>query len=106
MNVSRGAGSSIRRMVARMPAPRYWGRDGELRVLGGALDDAALGKLTGVIIEGEAGIGKSRLLSEGLVTARDRGFQIVIGRAEKPLVVGTPCWQTAPKVPKPRTDTP
>jgi DNA-binding NarL/FixJ family response regulator len=54
-----------------------------MRVLGGALDDAALGRLTSVIIEGEAGIGKSRLLSEGLITARDRGFQIASGRAEE-----------------------
>ena len=70
-------------MVARMPSHRYLGRDNELRVLCGALDEAALGRLTGVIIEGESGIGKSRLLSEGLVAARDRGFQLAAGRAEE-----------------------
>lgn len=70
-------------MVTRMPPPRYRGREVDLGVLCGALDDAALGRLTSVIVEGEAGIGKSRLLSEGLVAARDRGFQIAAGRAEE-----------------------
>lgn len=54
-----------------------------MRVLGGAMEEAASGRLTGVIVEGEAGIGKSRLLSEALAAARDRGHQVASGRAEE-----------------------
>ncbi len=70
-------------MVTRDPGPRYRGRDAEIRVLGGAMEEAASGRLTGVIVEGEAGIGKSRLLSEALAAARDRGYQSASGRAEE-----------------------
>jgi predicted ATPase len=53
----------------------------ELAALGAALDRAASGRLAIVIVEGEAGIGKTRLLAEALQDARGRGFQVAAGRA-------------------------
>ena len=41
------------------PMPRIYGRDAEIATLAEALDRAASGRLAVVLIEGEAGIGKS-----------------------------------------------
>ena len=63
------------------PAPRICGRAAEIAVLGEALDCVAAGRPSVVLIEGEAGIGKTRLLDETLADARGRGMQVVSGRA-------------------------
>ena len=55
------------------PVPRLRGRETEQRVLGEALDRVASGSLAILLIEGEAGIGKTRLLKEGLADAADPG---------------------------------
>ncbi len=52
-----------------------------MRLLVGAIDEATSGRLKSVLVEGEAGIGKSRLLSEALHLAGDRGYQVASGRA-------------------------
>jgi len=67
------------------PAPpaRLVGREAEIRVLAEALDRVASGLPSIVLIEGEAGIGKSRVLGEALQDARARGMQVVAGRAEE-----------------------
>jgi DNA-binding CsgD family transcriptional regulator/tetratricopeptide (TPR) repeat protein len=62
---------------------RIRGRAAEVAVLNQAVDKAASGQLAIVLIEGEAGIGKTRLLAEGLAQARARGLQVVAGRAEE-----------------------
>jgi DNA-binding CsgD family transcriptional regulator len=54
-----------------------------MAVLGEALDRVASGHAAVVLIEGEAGIGKTRLLDEALEDARGRGMQVVVGRAEE-----------------------
>jgi DNA-binding CsgD family transcriptional regulator len=54
-----------------------------MAVLGEALDRVASGRAAVVLIEGEAGIGKTRLLDEALREARDRGMQVAAGRAEE-----------------------
>jgi predicted ATPase len=64
-------------------APQLRGREAEVAKLGEALDRAVSGQLTVVLIEGEAGIGKSRLLTETLAAARERGMQIAASRGEE-----------------------
>jgi predicted ATPase len=73
----------MRCMATTAPAPRLRGREDELRALGDAFDRAAAGHLTTVIVEGEAGIGKTRLLADALDDARARGFEVVAGRARE-----------------------
>jgi tetratricopeptide (TPR) repeat protein len=63
------------------PALRIRGRAAEIAVLGEALDRAASGQSAVVLIEGEPGIGKTRLLDEALADARGRGMQVAAGRA-------------------------
>src|SRR5271169_4812228 len=63
--------------------PRLVGRDAEIRALGEALDRVSSGHPTIVLVEGEAGIGKTRLLEHALAEARARGMQVVAGRAEE-----------------------
>ncbi|HET6749023.1 MAG TPA: AAA family ATPase [Actinomycetes bacterium] len=70
-------------MATPAPGPRLRGREEELRALGDAFDRAASGHLTAVIVEGEAGIGKTRLLADALDDARARGFEVVTGRARE-----------------------
>ena len=68
---------------AAVSAPRFVGRDAELRRLADALArEPAL-----VLIEGEAGIGKSRLIREVFAAAATRG--------RRPLVAGCPPFREA-----------
>ena len=68
-------------MATLTPAPRLRGREQELQALGDAFDQVASGHPAVVIVEGEAGIGKTRLLAEALDGARSRGLQVAAGRA-------------------------
>ena len=70
-------------MAATTPARGVHGRDAETRALHEALGRAASGRLAVVLIEGEAGIGKSRLLGQALEEARSRRMQTVMGQAEE-----------------------
>ena len=74
---------SIQDMGRQTPMPPIYGRDAEMATLAGAWDRAASGRLAVVLIEGEAGIGKSRLLEEALAAARGRGMQVTASRAEE-----------------------
>ena len=65
------------------PGPRIYGRDAEAQVLSEVLDRVATGRLAVALIEGEAGIGKTRLLADVLGNARARGMQVAAGRAEE-----------------------
>ena len=60
---------TIRPMAATAPMPGLHGREAETSVLSRALDRAAAGRLAVVLAEGEAGIGKTRLLAETLTAA-------------------------------------
>jgi DNA-binding CsgD family transcriptional regulator len=66
-------------MTARVSSPIFIGRARELAALSDALDRAEGGNPSCVLIGGEAGIGKSRLLSEFAAYARDRAVIILEG---------------------------
>jgi predicted ATPase len=68
-------------MVVSMPVP-FFGRDGRMAALSEQLDRARGGAGTVVLVEGDAGMGKSRLLDETAAAARRRGFRIGIGVAD------------------------
>jgi AAA ATPase domain len=70
-------------MATLAPSPRVRGREVELAALGATLDRAASGRLAVVIVDGEAGIGKTRLLAQALQEADGRGFQVAAGRAHE-----------------------
>ena len=63
--------------------PSLLGREGETAVIAAALDDALAGRSAILVIEGEAGIGKSRLLGAAFEDARRRAFHVAAGRAEE-----------------------
>ena len=65
------------------PMPRLRGRQAEAAALAEALDQAASGRPAIVLIQGEAGIGKTRLLAGLLADASGRGMQVAAGRAEE-----------------------
>ena len=73
------AGPPTAEMLA--PVPGIRGREAETAVLDDAIDRAAAGRLAVVLIDGEAGIGKTRLLQDALEKARCRGLRAAAGRA-------------------------
>ncbi len=56
------------------------GRHTEVKGLTAALDRAAAGRPTGVLLSGEAGVGKSRLVAEAAERATAAGFTVLVGR--------------------------
>jgi hypothetical protein len=60
---------------------RIVGRDAELAVLSRAVDASAAGAARVVALGGQPGIGKTRLLAELAVLARERGAAVLDGRA-------------------------
>jgi len=57
------------------------GRDSELEVLRGSIRDVTAGSAATVVIEGEPGIGKTRLLEDLCTIAQDRGMRVFRGDA-------------------------
>jgi DNA-binding SARP family transcriptional activator len=62
---------------------RFSGRDKDLAVLAAALERAAAGRTEFVVVEGEAGIGKTRLLTEFLARPPGRGPAVLRCRADE-----------------------
>ncbi|GAA1189387.1 helix-turn-helix transcriptional regulator [Pseudonocardia alaniniphila] len=56
------------------------GRRPEISALATALDRAATGRPTGVLLSGDAGVGKSRLVAETVERAAAAGFTVLLGR--------------------------
>lgn len=70
--------------LAKRPSARsFVGRAQELAELSAALDDAAAGRGSLVLLTGEPGIGKTRLIGELARIATDREVRVVAGR----------CWE-------------
>ena len=63
------------------PVPGIRGRQAETAILDDAVDRAAGGRLAVVLIDGEAGIGKTRLLQDALEKARCRCLRVAAARA-------------------------
>jgi predicted ATPase len=59
--------------------PRFVGRADELEQLSGLLDRARSGSPTTVLVYGEAGVGKTRLVTELVASARGHGMQTFVG---------------------------
>jgi predicted ATPase len=70
-------------MATLPPSPRLRGREVERSELGDAFGRLASGHPSIVLVEGEAGIGKTRLLADALTDARARGLQVVTGQAQE-----------------------
>jgi DNA-binding CsgD family transcriptional regulator len=64
------------------PASGFQGRDPELAQIRGELERLAGGEETGIIVEGAAGMGKSRLLAEVGAIARSLGIRVGAGAAD------------------------
>jgi DNA-binding CsgD family transcriptional regulator len=64
------------------------GRDGELETLRGAIRSARAGEPSCVVLLGEGGVGKTRLLGEVSTFARQSGITVLSGRA--PIVTPAP----------------
>lgn len=56
------------------------GRDAELELLRGWIDDASSGRGRVVLVGGEAGVGKSALVTAVAEEARARGLRVLVGR--------------------------
>ena len=67
-------------MMLRVPAGRMVGRDDELGRLLTLLDDAEAGRSVAALVSGDAGVGKSRLVSEVTRLAEGRGFTVLSGQ--------------------------
>lgn len=64
----------------RMVCPVFIGRQKQLSALGQILDFAMSGSGRTVLLEAEAGMGKSRLTDEMISQARSSGYEILVGR--------------------------
>jgi predicted ATPase len=61
-------------------ATPFVGRERELRALQEGLDTAINGRTSLVLVSGEAGMGKSRLVEEASEVARSKGVRVLFGR--------------------------
>src|SRR5262245_57634975 len=71
----------IGHVAGRVTSPVLVGRDSERAILTDALDRAGLGRSSIVLVGGEAGAGKTRLVSELVVRARERDASVLQGAA-------------------------
>ena len=78
----------IAAMARRISSPIIVGRTEELEALLGAAERGAAGDTETVVVRGEAGIGKSRLVLELGIEAAARGFELVVGGC--PALVDSP----------------
>jgi DNA-binding CsgD family transcriptional regulator len=73
------AGAILGDMTATLTSPTFVGRTEELAQLAAAGERAAAGTPTTVLIGGEAGVGKTRLVDEAVAAARANGATVLVG---------------------------
>src|SRR5437870_3889501 len=83
LGLSGGSAPSVASTALRRPEIPLVGRRTELERLQGYLDRVASGTASVLVIEGEAGIGKSRLVAEVPHLAESRGFALLHGAADE-----------------------
>ena len=66
-------------VAASLVSPVLVGRQAELESLAGALERVLAGDQVTVLVGGEAGVGKSRLVHELIGRARDAGARVLVG---------------------------
>ena len=66
-------------MTAALTSPTFVGRTEELARLAAAWDRAAAGTPTALLIGGEAGVGKTRLVGELVAAVRGTGGAVLVG---------------------------
>ena len=66
-------------VAMRVSSPVLVGRSGQLSVLDTALTEACAGQPSAVLVGGEAGVGKSRLVSEFADRSRGKGARVLAG---------------------------
>src|SRR4051812_48639427 len=74
-----GRVGSYDRAVPRSVSPAFVGRAAELESLRAALVTARSGEATTVLLAGEAGVGKTRVIAEFVREARSEGATVLIG---------------------------
>src|SRR5262245_38112346 len=67
-------------MAIRVSSPRFIGRSDELATIGRAIDRAGTGDGHFLLVSGEAGVGKTRLIEAASDTARRTGSLVATGR--------------------------
>ncbi|WP_121175591.1 helix-turn-helix transcriptional regulator [Streptomyces sp. 1114.5] len=78
--ITSGARAMLDAVLRRRTGTELVGRDGELRDLLGALARARAGEPGAVLVSGEAGIGKTRLITEFAAAAGREGALVLTGR--------------------------
>ena len=78
-------------VVRRTSSPAFVGRRSELAALDGVLARAGKGDGSTVLVEGEAGIGKSRLMARPESHGRAAGLAVLVGEC-LPLAEGEPAF--------------
>ncbi|MGH2886943.1 MAG: AAA family ATPase, partial [Solirubrobacteraceae bacterium] len=66
-------------MAASLVSPVLVGRQAELESLAGALERVLAGEQVTVLVGGEAGVGKSRLVHELIGRAEEGGSRVLVG---------------------------
>lgn len=67
--------------MRQLLCPSVVGREPVLELLEAALGEAGAGRGGVILLSGEAGVGKSRLVREAIASARRRKFSVLVGRA-------------------------
>jgi len=82
-------------MLAKAPAEQLVGRHAELALLSAAFKDASSGRRRAVLVAGEPGIGKTRLVAALARRAHEEGALVLFGRCDEDLATAYQPWTEA-----------